>query len=363
MTKKYFSFIILILLILGISLSGCSVSFTKNKMSELGGVFKSINHGKTWEHKVLIKSVLTKKQTIGNTDITNIVIDPQDNQTIYLGTEKNGIYYSNDGANSWEHSKGLDNMTIDALAIDPKSRNIIYASSGNSIFKSTDCANNFKRIYYDTKLTIKILSLAVDHYNTAIIYAGTSRGDILKSLNYGKNWTAIYRVPDQIKKIIISPNDSRIIYFATKKSGIYKTTNSGKSWVSYKKDLKKYKDGLIYKDMVCFNDIKDGLILANNYGLLRTKDGGKTWEKINLNTPKKGANIYSLAVNPKNHKEIYYGTDTTFYHSIDGGISWSSKKLPSNRVANVLSIDYEHPNIIYLGVLKQKKSNLLIMNN
>ena len=52
---------------------------------------------------------------------------------------------------------------------------------------------------------------------------------------------------------------------------------------------------------------------------------------------------------------IYYVTNTTFYRSLDGGINWSSNKLPTSRAGVKLLIDSKNPSIIYLAVRQIKK--------
>ena len=60
--------------------------------------------------------------------------------------------------------------------------------------------------------------------------------------------------------------------------------------------------------------------------------------------------IRTMAVNPLDAKQIYYATNLTFFRSVDGGVTWSNKKLPTSRGASAIVIDYKNPNNIYLGV-------------
>ena len=79
------------------------------------------------------------------------------------------------------------------------------------------------------------------------------------------------------------------------------------------------------------------------------------WKDINLITPPGTVDIYSLAVNPKNGQEMFYGTDVTLYKTIDGGKSWITKKMPSSRAASALLINPDDPNIMYMGVKRVEK--------
>ena len=99
----------------------------------------------------------------------------------------------------------------------------------------------------------------------------------------------------------------------------------------------------------------DGLILLSRYGILKTNDGGQTWNAIDLITPPLGADIRTVGVDPKNSQMIYYGTPATFYWSNDGGENWTANRLPTGSPAAKLIIDPEATNILYLGFRQVNK--------
>ena len=89
--------------------------------------------------------------------------------------------------------------------------------------------------------------------------------------------------------------------------------------------------------------------------MLRSKDGGATWEIVNLIPGPKDTVITAVGVNPKNSQEIYYTTGTTLVKSSDGGRTWSSLKLPFTRTANRIAIDPQETNKVYLAAFYVKK--------
>jgi photosystem II stability/assembly factor-like uncharacterized protein len=92
------------------------------------GVFKTVDGGRTWRP---INAGLT------NLHVRALAIDPQTPTTIYLGTEEwpggtrgGGVFKSTDGGNTWGViSTGLTDLTVNALAIDPKAPSTIYAAT------------------------------------------------------------------------------------------------------------------------------------------------------------------------------------------------------------------------------------------
>lgn len=347
-----------IVLILSVAvLTGCSVKFNSSGSAGAvnnGGIYKTSNNGDTWFQKSLIPTVAGRPGTIAGLDVSSMAMDPSDSKAIYFGSAGNGLFYTYDGGENWQAAKSLGNdKTIDSIAVDPKAKCIIYASSGNRIFKSTDCNRTWANIYYDNNLTVKITDLSVDFIDSTKILAATSRGEILKSSDRGESWQTIYRFKNGVKQIAMSPYDSRII-FAAVNNNIYRSNDGGNNWQDLKDNLKDFKSSLSFKDFVFANSEKGMVFMANTMGILKSTDNGETWSEIKLLTTEKDAIINALAVSPKNPKEIYYATKTTFYKSVDGGENWSTKKLPTARAGWKLLIDPADTRVIYMGVITIK---------
>lgn len=344
--------LIILTLFLGLVITtGCSIKIgSKGGSGNDGGIYKTDNQGDSWYQRVLIPTATGQPKNIGVLNTNSLVMDPNDREAIYFGSIDNGLFYTYDGANEWRIAYTLGKMTINAIAVDPKSKCIIYTTSANKVFKSTDCNRTWKQVYFDNDLNLGINSIAVDYYNTNNVYLGSSRGEIIKSLNGGESWQTIHRLEDAIKEILISPHDSRIIFVATAKKGIHRSTNSGVSWDDLSESLKEFGGSKDFKDLVIAKAEPGALFLASGYGLLKSSDNGDNWTEIKLITPEKKATINAMAVSPKNDLEIYYVTNTTFYRSLDGGQNWTTKKLPTSRAGWRLLIDPENTNVIYMGV-------------
>ncbi|MEA3398598.1 MAG: YCF48-related protein [Patescibacteria group bacterium] len=353
--KSLFLFFILISALL--AATGCvKIKNTKDTSSIDGGVFKSSDRGQTWKQKISIPTISGKPGNFAGVNAASMAIDPNDNQAIYFGSVGSGLLYSYDGGNSWQTAKGLANMTIRSVTVDPKSKCVIYASAANKVYKSTDCSRSWSKIYFDNNLTATVDALAIDHFDSSKVYIAVSRGDIIKSSDNGESWQTIYRINKKVNKIVINPFDSRNIYVLTSNKGIFYSHDSGDSWKDLNSVLKEFELKFAAKDLKFALGGEDKLIfLATTYGMLKSKDNGATWEKIELIPSEKNAAINAMAINPKNSQEIYYVTNTTFYRSIDGGQNWTPSKLPTTRAGWQLLIDPQQPNTIYMGVKRVAK--------
>ena len=339
-------------------MTACSISFGGNTNNENdGGVFLSLNNGDTWKQRVLVPSVSGSAESIARMAVKNLAMDPNDNRAVYLGSSGAGLYYSYNVDKGWTLTEGLPKGTVNAVTVDPDSKCIIYASIGNDVYKSTDCNRTWAPIYHDDEGNVTVNSIAVDHYNTQMIYIGNSRGDIIKSKDGGNSWKVVHRLKSAVIDIKISPFDSRLVYVSTVKSGVSRSEDSGMTWFDFGEKLKDIKNSNKVRDLALCSDKEGFIYIATSYGLLKSDDNGETWIQINLITPEKETTINSMVVNPKKCEEIYYVTENTFYRSFDGGETWATIELPTDRPGTELLIDFNEPNILYLGVGAEKKNS------
>jgi photosystem II stability/assembly factor-like uncharacterized protein len=346
---------VILILILAFSFLLTGASCVRVKVGGFdGGVFKSTDKGLSWEQKVALMSVGQPK-TIAGVNTTVLLFDPQDSNTLYLGTKEDGLFVSYDGAQSWLEIEKLPKGQINAIAVDPRAKHIVYVGMGGKIFKSTDCCRNWQNIYLEAAPGVEISSLAVDSADNTKVLAGLSDGRLLCSTNSGISWVKIYEFGAKIKQILINSKDTKIIYVLTAGNGLWRSSDGGVSWQSLDKGLQNY-PGARDADRMIFDPTKpDSLLISSSYGLLRTNDGGQTWIDYKLLIQPHRVRITSFAINPKNPQEIYYTTATTFYRSLDEGKNWQTKSLPSKRMPVIMLVDPNNPNTIYLGVLKMEK--------
>lgn len=283
-------------------------------------------------------------------NVKSLTFDPQDFSAVYLNSKGNGLFYSYDNGDSWQKANAVGDVLVESVAIDPTDKCTIYATRANTILKSTDCNRTWAEIYIDTRADKNVTALAVDHFDSRIVYAGNSDGDILKSLDGGINWRVIERLNNPVRKLLIDENDSRIIYLATQSAGIFKTISAGADWFDINDGLKPFSGSMEYKELVFDPTADDSLMLVSKHGLIKTNDGGATWQPLTLITPPATTDIFSVAINPSNGQEIYYATASTFYKTFDGGENWVTRRLPSGALAEYILIHPLQPNVVFMGM-------------
>jgi photosystem II stability/assembly factor-like uncharacterized protein len=349
--KSHFKLLAVLAIVL-LTGQGClSFGGSKSDGSRDGGVFKSTDGGVEWAQAVAYPT----SQGVGSLaaiDVLSLAIDPQDHETLYMGSKENGLFFSINSGSSWQvpRNKSLQTGAIRSIAVDPKDVCAVYAVLGTRLYKTEDCTRSFESMYEETRSNVSVRRVAVDWYAPDTVYIGLSNGDVLKSTDRGEAWTKVLEGDDDVTEIMVSNSDSRVVFVATE-GGMYKTADSGASWVKLEEALKDYRDGSNIFSLVQNTD-GSSLIMATKYGLLRSLDLGETWEALQLVTSAGQVTIRALAIDPSNADTIYYATSSTFYTSNDGGVTWETQKLPSTRAASVLRVDPTAPSTMYLGVLR-----------
>ncbi len=318
-----------------------------------GAVYKSVNKGDSWIQKAAVPTINGQRASISGVSVATIVQDPQDPNALYLGTNENGMFYSYDGGESWMQPSQVSGGRIPSIAVHPRNKCIIYATAENKLLKSDDCSRTWSAPFLDPRTDKRTKAVAIDSYNPTVVWLGLNTGDLLKSSNDGNSWAAVRNFNnDEIMKIMISPSDTRRVYVATKGSGVWRTDDGGLNWIDLSEKYKDFGGAREFGDLAFGVSDPRVIVLASKYGLIRSTDSGDHWDKIDLLTPPGSTAIYSVAVDPKDPNNLYYGTSTTFYRTTNAGLNWVPKKLPTSRTATVLLVDEINSSVLYMGVTK-----------
>lgn len=335
--------------------SGCVLDFNKKNVDAnvTGGVFKTVDDGASWRQLGLVATVGDKKPNVFNLDSSVLVADPSDNKAFYMGTFADGLFYTYDAGASWQVARGFGQKAVIDVAIDPKNKCNVYVAAVGRVFQTTDCNRSWQEIYSDNNKTELIYSVVIDHFNSDNVYISNNRGDVIKSVDGGRNWKIIKNFGGAVRKLVMDPRDSRFLMAAVDSKGLFASTNSGVSWQDLTSRMKDIKPGKGFRDLVASPSVAGLYLLAIDKGLYKTVNYGEDWTEVSLISKENRANINALAVSPFNAQAIYYVTDTTFFATQNGGQSWSSRKLPTPRKGSVILASPVKDGAVYIGVKTQ----------
>ena len=221
-----------------------------------------------------------------------------------------------------------------------------------------------------------------------IIFIGTASGGIFKSTNNGVTWKAVFDKDGtslSIGDIALAPSDPNIVWAGTGEpnsrqssswgDGVYKSLDGGETW-----KFMGLKDTHHIGRVVIHPQNPDIVFVAAlghlwgpnpDRGLYRTKDGGKTWEKIlsvnndtgvvDVALENNGRVLYAAAYQRQRKAWGFVGGGPNggLYRSLDGGDTWTklSKGLPEGDIGRIgIDISKSQPNIVY-AIVENKKKN------
>jgi photosystem II stability/assembly factor-like uncharacterized protein len=199
-----------------------------------------------------------------------------------------------------------------------------------------------------------------------VYYFGATGGGVFKTTDGGINWTPVsdeYFKTGSVGAIGISESDPNIIYVGMGESpvrgnvshgdGVYKSIDAGKTWrhvgLSDSRQIGRVRVHPKNPDLVYVAAM--GHLWAPNQerGVFRSKDGGKSWEKVLFRSDKAGA--FDLILDPSNPNTIYAtvwqvqrtpyslisgGEGSSIYKSTDGGDTWTDISRNRGLPAGVL---------------------------
>lgn len=232
----------------------------------VGKIFRTDDRGENW------KEVYSEPGT--GTAITSLFQHKTDTNVIFAGTSGGTVIKSTDGGNTWKNVGQKIDGSVTDLSFDAALKFSVYSLSyGRKMFYSKDGGSNWidwedekrkelddlakkeqklrsddkqkeadhlkktiesvRQRNLDEKMPDGIVSLVASPFVSGAVYAGTQRGQLYKSVDYGKYWKKINIIESAsafpIRMIDLSyANKNEISFIAGK--AFYKSQNGGYSW-------------------------------------------------------------------------------------------------------------------------------------
>lgn len=215
-----------------------------------------------------------------------------------------------------------------AIAQDPTNPDVIYFGS-QFVHKSVDKGLNWEIISPD--LTT----------NDPEKQKSNISGGLTMDASGAENYTTILAISP-------SPLDDQVIWVTTDDGNVKITQDGGKNWTQVNSRIKDLKSGVWMPQIKASKYNKgEAVLVANDYRrddwtpwLYRTKDYGKSWERLVDQKDVEGY-VLSFVQDPVEPNLMFVGTEFGLYVSFDGGKIWSEWKIGGYPTVSTYDLDIQ----------------------
>ncbi len=334
-----------------------------------GGVFRSIDRGKTWEEA---------NQGLPNGERGSLAPSIKAlaviGGRIYAGVEDSGLFFSDDLGRSWtEASRDLRDMTVKGLV--RKGEKLFAATSENGIFVSLDQGRHWRATgaFFPGKEILSFAGIG-DHFlawTTNGIYLSTDEGrswmasetgltaqyaysfvvsgakiftetnnGLLVSTDQGQSWTKLSVIGENLAIYALAADEGRL--YAGTNNGVFLSTDDGRSWTQLVDIDFRYFSKDVYSLAVSGTSIVAGSSRGNIY---LSPDLGKSWTMVNAGVDPPGTlspGIFTertvvLSVSVDGAPRLIAGKDNGLFVSTNLGQTWRPTIL-AGQVATIKAI-------------------------
>ncbi len=259
-----------------------------------------------------------------------------------------------EGERRWHKVKHASE--IDSLALDPHDPDRLYASNYGGFYYSNDGGRRWRYHEYCTCGESPPRNLTPAPSNPDIIYAtadhegGSSEyACLLRTIDGGKKWK---EVSDDFSyssyyALAVDPEDSEKLIVASD-WGLTISQDGGSTFSLVARDQP--------LNSIVFDPQDSRVVYAGGFGgVLKSEDGGFNWRRSSHGMPFDTASltVRQLAIDPLSHLLLYAATSHGLFETSDGGENWGPivDELPLTEFA-LVTVTPSAPQIVYAVTAK-----------
>ncbi len=282
---------------------------------------------------------------------------PSQPMTYFAGYTGGGVWRTDDAGMNWRNiSDGFFRTgSIGAIAVAPSDNNVLYVGTGehairgqsstygDGVYRSTDQGRTWKHL--GLAATRQISAVRVHPTNPDVVYVaaqgerwkGTPDRGVYRSTDAGVTWTLVLKgenATSGASDLSMDPTNPRILYAAFwdhqrmpwmvrsggAGSGIWKSIDGGESWTRLTEGLPKLMGKISVSVSPANPDRVYAIVEAENGGLFRSDDAGKSWRLLSGDRLIQTRSWYYMKItaDPKN-ADVVWISNAPLLKSIDGG--------------------------------------------
>ena len=260
---------------------------------------------------------------------------------VYAGAGTGGLFRKSPGQDYWEElTNGLPpSPEVRVVAVHPIHPEILYAGTQAGLFKSRDRGDHWSRL--DMPATNSVVwSLMFRPSDPDVVYVGMAPAQIFRSIDRGESWQAlpIALGPDvcemafdtRVIAMAANPDNPLEVYAALEVGGMIRSLDGGDSWEPINRGLAEGgEDRLDLHGVQVSSAQPDTPYISTRQGMFRGFDRGDRWEPIDLSKFSSITYTRCLSLMPGEPNALYVSLGRAarseqgaLFRSRDLGINW-----------------------------------------
>jgi photosystem II stability/assembly factor-like uncharacterized protein len=294
---------------------------------------------------------------------------------------KVGVFRRPTVGGEWQHVFGeLETFSVFVHPADPS---IVFAGTSDGVWRSDNHGASFQRTEFPDE-GMQVWSFLVSDDNPDRMYAGASPINVYRSDDRGASWRKLpnpgieerCKGPFQprVMRMAQTPGKPNEIYAALEIAGAMRTTDGGESWEDLTDDLIRLSDLPHLRSQIVQKETNaegmldghaitisqgdpDAAIIACRMGLFRTRDGGTTWEDMEIKRFSPTTYGRDIKASPHDPNTLYSALsvaaashDGGVYRSTDAGETWHRfDKVQVHGTIMSVGLHTSDPKQVYIG--------------
>jgi photosystem II stability/assembly factor-like uncharacterized protein len=348
------------------------------------GVAKTSNASGDWQfaNKAEIAASNKKKNAkpqdsvLASSNVLALKFVPGESKKLYAATQTQGIFYTENGADTWTHV--LPNFNAYDVAVDPGNADHVFvagqASGQARVVATVNHGKSWDVVYNDAATSNAARAIAFDPADSKTMVVGLNSGNLISTKDGGVTWTLVQNFESPISQLVWHKN--RTLYILTRTKGLYVSQDAGHIVANITKQLfeidtwrqrvSQYEapdrtsvsqlevptqqTSAFYKVAIGTNP--QLLYVAANNGLFSSGDGGSNWVylKLPLRGNAQATDVRGLAL-ADNDTLLYASVAGTVYKSLNAGQSWQVTAIATTATINYILVDPQFPQVAYAGFI------------
>lgn len=308
-------------------------------------------------------------------EVRFISVRPDNPKIIYAGTQE-GPYVSADGGESWRAlplpaGTSAEEQVVWSICLDPNDAETIYVGTqGTAVFRSRNGGTDWQRLNIEApegtvvaNFPMRVIRIAVAKHDSNHILVAFEIGGLVRSLDGGETWENCNKVllemteDERLKSAIVSDNeiegmmDSHALavspghpdtVWLANRMGLFRSDDAGADW--HEQGIGRFSPLTYARDVIVSGHDGERMYaalsvaaLSDEGSLYRSDDFGETWSRFDSNCSIEST-LMVVSEGAASPDRVYCAARRgQVFGTEDGGASWQSYQLP-NGVQGVYAI-------------------------